>query len=646
MDLFDIAAKITLNTSDYEKGLAGADKQGSTFADKLKKGFGTAAKVGGTAVAAIGAAAVALGKEFISGVSDIAAYGDQIDKNSQKMGISAQAYQEWDFILQHSGSSIDAMSRGMMTLSKQAESNSDAFEKLGISQEDLAKMSKEDLFAKTIEGLQAMGEGMERDTIASELFGGSAKELGPLLNTSAEDVAAMRKQVNDLGGVMSDKAVKDAAKFQDSLQNLKTVVSGIKRSFLSDFLPSITKVSDGLTKIFSGDKLGGLDDIKQGITDFVNNLSDMLPDFIEVGWGLIEALLQAINDNLPTLIERGADILLNGIIPGIIENLPALVETALSIISQLVTSIGQALPELIPAAVSMIIQIVESLLDNIDLLIDAAIELIMGLADGILAAIPKLIEKAPEIVIKLVDAIIRNAPKLLKAAAELIGKLVQGIGDALGSLWNSAKDIVKKLGDGIKDGWEKVKEWGKNIVSKIGQGITDAWDKFKEWAGGIITKIKNGLLEGWQKIKDVGKNLVEGLWNGIKEKISWLWEKVKGWANGLVDGIKDILGIASPSKVFAEMGRYSVLGLGKGWDKEMPGLEKKINASMDGLIGDLDSTVHLGSDGIPAAKSSAWTDRPIYLVLDTGELVGRTVGKYDAALGSENAMQLRWEGAF
>ena len=151
MDLFDIAAKISLNTKDFENGLQGANEQGKTFADKLKSGLGTAAKVGGAAIAAIGTGAVALGKKFVDGVSEVAAYGDAIDKNSQKMGISAQAYQEWDFILQHSGSSIDAMSRGMMTLSKQAESNSDAFEKLGITQEDLATLNKEDLFAKTIE---------------------------------------------------------------------------------------------------------------------------------------------------------------------------------------------------------------------------------------------------------------------------------------------------------------------------------------------------------------------------------------------------------------------------------------------------------------------------------------------------------------
>lgn len=681
MDLFDIAAKISLNTKDYEKALAGADKQGASFAEKLKSGLKTAAAVGTTAIAAVGAGVVALGKSFYSGVADVGAYGDAIDKNSQKMGISAQAYQEWDFILQHSGSSIDAMSRGMMTLSKQAESNSDAFAKLGITQEDLATLNKEDLFAKTIEGLQALGEGTERDTIANELFGGSAKELGPLLNTTADDVAAMRKQVNELGGVMSNKAVKNAAAFQDSLQNLKTAVSGLKRSFLSEFLPAITQVSDGLTKLFSGDKLSGLEDIKNGVKALVDDLSSQLPEFLEIGWGIVESIVTAINDNLPMLLQKGADLLLNGVIPGIIDNLPMLVETALQIVGQLVTSIGQALPELIPAAVSMIIQIVESLLDNIDLLIDAAIQLVMGLVDGIVQAIPILIEKGPEIVIKLVEAIIRNLPKIIKAGFELIGKLISGIvqsfgklissggdivnkiGEGIKNVWNNFKEwageFISKIGEGIKNAWEKIKEFGSNIVDRIGEGIKSIWDNFKEWAGNIIDKIESGLKEGFEKIKDIGRNLVKGLWDGIKEKAKWLKDKVSGWASDIWGSIKNFFGVHSPSTQMAWIGEMMDKGLAAGIEKYS---DQAVNAAtsmgndvmdaMDGLSGSAKFSAGL-SGGIsrafrnntlaPAAAVAGGV--PINLYIDGDKWVGSTDSRMDRNLGQLQKIKARYGGA-
>ncbi|WP_289490262.1 hypothetical protein, partial [Klebsiella pneumoniae] len=73
-----------------------------------------------------------------------------------KMGISAEAYQEWDAVLQHSGTSIEAMKPAFKNLSKLAVDNAGAFEALGISEQEVANMSTEDLFAATVTGLQGM----------------------------------------------------------------------------------------------------------------------------------------------------------------------------------------------------------------------------------------------------------------------------------------------------------------------------------------------------------------------------------------------------------------------------------------------------------------------------------------------------------
>lgn len=623
MDLFDIAAKITLNTSEYEEGLKGAEGKGSSFASKLKSGLGSAAKIGGAAILALGTAAVALGKKFMDGINDIGQYGDAIDKNSQKMGISAQAYQEWDFVLQHSGSSIDAMGRGMMTLSKQAEANSDAFQKLGISTEELATLNKEDLFAKTIEGLQALGEGTERDTLAAELFGGSAKELGPLLNTTAEDVAAMRDQVNELGGVMSDNAVKSAAAFQDSLQNLKTAAQGLVRQFMGEFLPSITSISDGLTKLFSGDKTGGLKDIKKGVNDLVSTLSSKLPDFIEIGFSIIESLAQAIMENLPMLMEKGADIILNGVLPGIFDNLPALIDTALLIIQELASALGQSLPELIPAAVEIILQIIESLVDNIDMLVDAAIALITGLAEGIVNTIPILIEKAPVIVSKLVSAIIRNAPKLFEAAGQ----------------------IISKLGDGIAQLWEAVKSWGSDVINKIKSGIESMWSSVTGWGQEIIDKIWSGLSGAIEDAVSWGSDLISNFWSGIKSKLDWLWGNVKSVAQG----IKNFLGFSEPEEgPLSDFHTYApdMMELFmKGIRDNKKKLTDTVAEAFDfgGLMTvpgkQITAPAFGGSDG-----SMQFNGGEIKLYIDGDRLVGSTSEKMDRDLGDIQEIRARWEG--
>lgn len=499
MDLFDIAAKISLNTSDYEKDLAGAEKQGSAFGEKLKKGLGTAAKVGGAAVAAIGAGAVALGKKFVASAKETSQYGDEIDKMSQKLGLSKEAYQEWDYVLSQSGADITSISTGLKTLTNKlddakngSEDAQKMFAALGLSMEDISSMSREDAFASVIAGFQGMADSTERAALANDLFGRSGQELTPLFNTTTDATNDLRQAAHDLGFVMSDEAVSAAADFNDALDTLQRTVGGLKKGFLSDFLPAITKVMDGLSLIF-GKKEGGIEKIGEGISELVDKLSENVPKIVEVGFQIVEQLVMSINDNLPMLFEKAADIILNVIIPGILENLPALVETAFSIIAQLVTSIGQALPELIPAAVDVILQIVESLLDNIDLLIDAALALIMGLAEGLIKAIPKLIEKAPTIVIKLVEAIIRAVPKILSAAWELIKMLVKGIVDSFPKLLQAGRDLVLKIWEGLKEKINDAKTWGKDMIENFGKGISEkvqaVIQKVKDFAG----KIKNLL---------------------------------------------------------------------------------------------------------------------------------------------------------
>ena len=162
MNVFDLEAVLRLNDEDYKSGLdadaSKAESAGAKIGSALK-GAGKAAAVG---FAAIGTASVAGAKYIMDGAAATAEYGDNIDKMSQKLGISAEAYQEWDAILQHSGSSIEGMQRGMVTLAQQAEKNSEAFQQLGISEEEVANMSQEDLFAAVISGLQGMEEGSER----------------------------------------------------------------------------------------------------------------------------------------------------------------------------------------------------------------------------------------------------------------------------------------------------------------------------------------------------------------------------------------------------------------------------------------------------------------------------------------------------
>ena len=457
--------------------LGGAAEQsgqdaGSSMGSGIAKGLGTAGKVVAGAFTAATTAATAAVGAIVKGTGEVAAYGDNIDKMSQKLGISAEAYQEWDAIMQHSGTSIEGMQRGMMTLQKAVETGSDAFQALGLSEQQVANMNTEQLFSAVITGLQGMEEGSERTVLAQQLLGNAAKELGPLLNTSAEETEAMRQRVHELGGVMSNEAVKAAANYQDTLQDMQTALSGLKNNMMSQFLPGISSVMSGLTELFSGNSEQGVGMITEG----VNNL------------------ISGITANMPKLIEAALAII-KGIGSAIIENLPALIECGLEIIMTLADALIEALPELIPAIVDIILKIVEKLTapETITHLIHAGIQLILGLAEGLIKAVPQLIEAAPRIIMNLVTALVENGPKILEAGWELIKMLAEGIVKAVPEAVKAGVEVVTGIKNTFDKWIEKAKEWGRHLISNFIEGLKEKWQHLKDTVKNIAGSIRDFL---------------------------------------------------------------------------------------------------------------------------------------------------------
>ena len=157
MNVFDLAAKISLDTSDYEKSLDDASTSSSNFASKLSSGLQTAAKVTAAAVTTVVSTAVTIGKTIYEQANAMSQYGDTIDKMSQKLGMSAESYQQWDYVLQLAGADISSLKVGMKTLSStivDASNGSDSAAKkiqaIGLSVEQLNGLSQEDQFALVV----------------------------------------------------------------------------------------------------------------------------------------------------------------------------------------------------------------------------------------------------------------------------------------------------------------------------------------------------------------------------------------------------------------------------------------------------------------------------------------------------------------
>ena len=491
--------QIVPTTQNIGSNIAGAlggelENAGKSGGKSFASGFGSAAKGAITAITGVTAATTALGAAVVKSAGDTAAYGDNIDKMSQKMGMSAEAYQEWDAVMQHSGTSMETMKASMKTLANAAESGNKAFELLGITEEDLASMNQEELFERTIAGLQNMEDGTERTYVAGQLLGRGATELGALLNTSAEDTQAMRDRVHELGGVMSNEAVKAAAAYQDSLQDMQTAFQGLQRGLTAEFLPGIKTAMDGLAEVFTGNNEAGLGLISQGIDNLIGSLTEQLPRFMEIGLGIIDSLATALIDNLPKLAETAIQII-TGLTKTLISNLPKLIEAGEGILFALIDGIIEALPELIPAVVEVTLTIVEKLTEPEMLmkLIDAAFQIIGALAKGIIEALPTLIEKAPVIMGNLLKAIMEFMPQILESGVKLIVELASGIAQGAVNVVKAIGDVLGSIRDAIREKIQQAKEWGADLIQNFVSGITSRMSGLMDTIRGIGQGIKNLL---------------------------------------------------------------------------------------------------------------------------------------------------------
>lgn len=535
MNVFDLVARLTLDAKAYENGLKQQSTNTSSFGTKMGGAFSTMAKVGVTAMATLTAEIGAGTKKLIDGVSAVAEYGDNIDKMSQKMGMSSTAYQEWDFILQHSGSSMEAMKASMKTLANSAQSNSEAFERLGISQQQIANLSQEELFGEVIKGLQNVEDTTERTYLSGQLLGRGATELGALLNTSAEDTEKMRQSVHDLGGVMSETAVKDAARFQDSLQDAQYAINGLKNNLLSQLLPSFSDVIDGFTELVSGTG-DGFKKIEDGIRKAINNLTKMLPKFLEIGKSIITSLAKGLVQNLPDIIKTLADLAID-IIHSIVEILPDIIKAIMTVIPMLIQSLAEALPDIIKEIARAIPIIIDAILNALPTIIEA---LLTALPDIMIA----IIEALPDIFEGIATAIIDNFPAILEA----IGKGFLKILEKLGEFFAQLVGITDEEGDGILDDigdwfvnlFVKIGEWFKGIIDSVAKFFTDVWNKIKKfftdtWNNivgfftNIVNKVNSFFTDTWNKVTGFFTNV----WNGVTTSLNNLWNNITGWFTNL-----------------------------------------------------------------------------------------------------------------
>ena len=564
-----------------------ATSAGKTAGLNIASGIGTALKGAATTIAA--GAAVMTGA-IVKGTADVAAYGDNIDKMSQKMGLSAQAYQEWDAVMQHSGTSMESMKASMKTLANAAETGNKAFAELGITEQDLANMSQQDLFEATIKGLQDVDDTTQRTYLAGKLLGRGATELGALLNTSAEDTQAMRDRVRELGGVMSDDAVKAAAAFQDNLQDMKTAVGGLGRSMMSELLPNMNEIISGFTSLIAGEE-GAEEKLMSGFQGLFANLGNMVHGFVDSLKEFLPSIISGITEILPEIISLATELIV-ALAEAIVDVLPELITTVVPALAQaaveIIMALGEALitaaPGLLDAGAEIFemlresfagsdmldtgAQVIQSVLDGITAalpgLLTTGVDILTNVANGILSALPGMISTAGQIVTSLGTFLMQNAPTILNAGADLLLNLVNGIIDNLPEIAHSAIEVVMNMTKTLAENYPAIIQAGFDLIIKLVLGLSNALPDLMMAVIDITNDIvKTFMSVDWIKL---GGDIMKAIIDGLVALGDALIEAILTMCKGALDAVKKFFGIdsSSDSGNAKQVGRSIARGLARG----------------------------------------------------------------------------------
>ncbi len=168
--------------------------------------------------------------------------------------------------------------------------------------------------------------------------------------------------------------------------------------------------------------------------------------------------------------------------------------------------------------------------------------------------------------------------------SELSSQLIQSVGTVAENVLPVVETVLKNIAEAVqRDGPEMIEKFVSYAIEKLPEVISLGLQMVISLVKGIaqnipqlVTSVLNMMATIVQTIWDslpdiieVGKNIVRGLWEGIKAMASWIGDKVSGFVGGIVDGVKGVLGIHSPSRVFAGIGQNMALGLGQGFERQM-----------------------------------------------------------------------------
>ncbi len=649
MDLFDLVAKIKLDSSEYESGIKEAKGKIAGFASGVKNGLGTIAKVSAAVIAAGAAAAATLVKQSVDAYAEY----EQLAGGVEKL-FGAEASQK---VLEYAQNAYKTAGMSANQYLDQATSFAAALiqsyegdTEKAADMADVAMRAISDnfnTFGGDIQSIQSAFQGFAKGnyTMLDNLklgYGGTKTEMERLIADANEYAKSIGKasdlSLDSFGDIVEAIQLiqeKQGIAGTTEAEALKTISGSLMmtKAAWANLMTSLGDSNADLGKAF--------DILADSATAFLDNVLPVAENAIagigtviqKAGPLLAKKLPQIITKSLPGLVKAGTGVV-TSLLTGIVGAIPDLVRSIPEIVSSIIDGFKEAWPELKAAGKEVIKTVGNGIKSGWNFVWGAFSnrfpELSKSLSKswgkvskiatdawkGVSKALPKIWDgikkagsKAGEGISKFwsrhgekIKGVFTSAWDFIKAKAEFFGKGLQAVFGALGSFWNEWGGTITGFFSGM---WEAIQiafDTALTVISDLFSIFADAfngdwqsaWEKTKQLGSDLWNGIKDTLMQRWETIKSTASEI----FTKIKDKVSEKWEEVKTEAPKKWEEIK--------SKISQKLSSIKS-AISQKWDEIKSTITTKLTTILSNVTSKFESIRSTIQAKIDAAKSAVST---------------------------------------
>lgn len=597
MNVFELFAKISLNTGDYEKSLGDASEKTTSFADKLKNGLSTAAKAGAAALTAAAAGVTALTKASL----------DQYAEYEQLVGgVETLFKSSADTVQQYAANAYQTAGVSANTYMQQATAfSASLIQSLGGDTQAAAEYANQAIMDMSdnankmgtdIESIQATYQSLMRGNYAMldnlKLgYGGTKAELERLVADAEKltgqaldpakfsDVITAIHAVQESMGITGTTAREAATTIEGSVNMTKAAWSNLLTGIADD-----NANLDVLIDNFVSSVEVAASNIVPRVTQILSGLGTAIEQLAPIIAQELPAMISAV---LPSMISAGAQLLI-GLVTGLVSALPQLAAQIPQIVMTIYNSIVAVGPQLLSAGAQLLSMLVNGIITGLPILAQGVSQIVIGfygflqthlpeflaagaevvtnIANGILSAIPLLISQLPQVITALIEYFVSTMPQILEIGIQLLTNLINGIIQTIPDLVARIPEIITafistvvshfpeivangvellgQLVDGILSVLSTVRDAAGEIISNVIGGISDLFGDIYNIGAEIVNKAKDGFMSMVNSARQWGSDLIQNFIDGVLG----MWDSLKSTVSNVASTVKSFLGFSEPEE--------------------------------------------------------------------------------------------------